>query len=71
MTESLTGRTRFRVNWRGRVILRVEVERRYVCPYTFTESPSSHTAWRDANERDLRAFGLQEVVSHHSAASAN
>lgn len=67
----LTGRTRLRITWLGKVVLSVEVERHYVCPYTCSESPTPHRIWRDAREPDLYELGLREVSISRDAESGD
>jgi hypothetical protein len=58
-----TGNTRYRVGWRGRLILQAEYEYRYL-PAGAIPSPSGDnfargTEWRDANVSDV----LSGVIS--------
>lgn len=52
MRDQLTGRVRYRKGWRGRVVLQVEVERRYICPFSRLVS-SPRLVWRDAKIEDM------------------
>lgn len=51
----LTGRTRYRTNWRGKLILQVEFTRRYCHDLNgsgyYDEGETTH--WRDAKAEDI------------------
>ena len=58
-----TGRTRIRLDWRGRVILQVEVRlRRWERGFPPPPKPGqpdtrpTYSIWRDARQADLRSF---------------
>ncbi|MBP2463915.1 MULTISPECIES: hypothetical protein [unclassified Rhizobium] len=55
MTEKLTGRTRYRTNWRRKLILQIEVIETsiYTQPETCDSHTSQHIVWRDARVEDL------------------
>jgi hypothetical protein len=65
-SEKITGATRYRENWRGKLILQVEY---YVDEGTYSKSPRAdgeapprETGWRDASTMDLspiRYFEMQ------------
>ena len=52
----LTGRTRYRVTWLGRLVLQVEVDVTG-SPWVSQMDIGSHTSWRDARCEDFNAFG--------------
>lgn len=53
--SDLTGRTRFRINWRGKVVLQVEYSRHYFDDLNGSGYYDSGTTqnWRDARAEDL------------------
>ena len=53
MKETLTGRTRFRTNWRGKVILQVEIDLEPVMIDSTGTSLPETKGWRDAIVEDL------------------
>lgn len=52
--ENLTGRTRLRSNWRGKIFLQVEFELSYTL--VATSDIKKILCWRDAKTEDLWTF---------------
>lgn len=56
--EKLTGRTRFRATWRGKLILQVEARQEAWPDWTGTMPPVGfYLVWRDARAEDLTRKG--------------
>ena len=51
MERKLTGKTRHRSNWLGKLILQVEVEWSDECPYSGPRNTGK--VWRDASTQDI------------------
>lgn len=49
---ALTGKTKYRRSFNGKMILVVEERRTYTCPHTFEEDP--YFTWRDATFTDVQ-----------------
>lgn len=64
MMGKLTGRTRLRSTWTGKLVLQVEEERRAeVDPDGSYLDDRDYTVWRDANVTDLRASEIRDVIA--------
>lgn len=60
MEYKLTGKTRHRVGFRGRLILQVQVQ--YMTQTTpYSEKKGPHTFWRDATTADLAERALNAL----------
>lgn len=56
-TPGLTGKTRYRLGWRGRLVLQVEyTERRAMAGGWVVPKPYTVRCWRDATVEDLQAL---------------
>lgn len=58
---SLTGRTRYRAGWFGRLILQVEVDVTG-SPWVSQMDPGLHTKWRDARVDDLARVASTQLT---------
>jgi hypothetical protein len=67
----LTGLTRHRVGWRGRMILEVQVWRRAHVPGIHPDSQRWHAVWRDANFRDVIELAERTFSAEAPARSAS
>ncbi len=54
MNRKLTGKTRYRSTWRGKLVLQVEEEWLDDCPYSGPRN--SGELWRDASVQDLEVI---------------
>lgn len=63
-SERITGNTRYRLSFFGKVILQVEVARRArsMNPYAKESSGGVYTFWRDATMADMR-FDLDAMAN--------
>lgn len=63
--RGLTGRSRGRVTWLGRVVMQVEVNVDLIDPVPYSSGPKvlrSYTTWRDARREDVIEHKIMEGV---------
>lgn len=56
----LTGNTRLRSTWRGKLVLQVE----YSCSVTIYGNASTSFGWRDAKTQDIKSTSSSMVEVH-------